>query len=223
MYKIGEMVVVLPTTERGAYVGEVEGITKNTVFDSEAGTTKEIFYFINGVIYYAESELTSTGEHLTIDGEETTLTNIGLVDGEYQLTFDNEFTILAEQLYCDEDGLHVYNGESEAEAEAESGEFIDSDEFNLGFMLGYLEAVEDAYDYIHTDGCVWDKAINDIDGICCIYDLIRERRDKLTEFYNRVIELKNQSVADTEQTEQKPELTLDEIREKLGYDFTLVD
>lgn len=220
MYKIGEMVVVLPTEGNVKYVGEVEGVKKVTLYDTETGVSHELRYLINGE-EVEETDLVSTGEYLIVNGAEVVLTNIGLVDGEYQLTFDNEFTILAEQLYCDEDGLHIYNGESESEAEVENNEFIDSDEFNLGFMLGYLEAVEDSNDYIHTDDCIWDKAINDIDGVCCMYDLIVERRDKLTEFYNKVIELKNLA-ADTD-TDVKPELTLDEIKEKLGYDFNLVD
>lgn len=211
MYKIGEMVVALPTTERSAYVGEIDGVQRRTVFDTEKGVIRELRYLIN-FHDFAEAELASTGEHLTIDGEETTLTNIGFVDGEYQLTFDNEFTILAEQLYCDEDGLHIYNGEPEAEGES------DYDDCSLAFMLGYLEAVEDCNDYMGANDSLWDEALAKIDGVGTVHRLLKNHRDKLTEFYNRVIELKNLADADV-----KPELTLDEIKEKLGYDFNLVD
>jgi len=213
MYKIGEMVVVLPTTGRPTYVGEIRGLEKAMVFDTETGMHYEFHYLVN-YDEFAENEIASTSEHLTIDGTEVVLTNIGLVDGEYQLTFDNEFTIFAEQLYCDEGGLHIYNGESEAETES------DEDEFNLGFMLGYLDAVEDANEYINSDDdSLWDAIIYDM-GMDNndLSPLLTRHRNRLTEFYNRIIEVKNSSVAD-----EKPELTLDEIREKLGYDFTLVD
>ena len=216
MYKIGEMVVVLPTEETLAFVGEIEGIQKTAVFDTETGTTKELIYLVNH-LYYTEGELVSTGEKLVIDGADVTLTNIGFVDGECQLTFDNEFTILVEQLYCDEDGLHIYNGEHEAEEKSYD------DDWSLAFMFGYLEAVEDANDYINKDDCLWDKALASIDGVANILHLISNHRDKLIEFFNTVMELKNLADTDTEQTDMKPELTLDEIKEKLGYDFNLVD
>lgn len=211
MYKIGEMVVVLPTEESFAFVGEIEGIEWNTVFDLETGVKRELVYLVNH-LYYTENELASTGEKLVIDGADVTLTNIGFVDGECQLTFDNEFTIVVEQLYCDEDGLHIYNGESEAEEEN------DDDDYNLAFMLGYLEAVEDSDVYMSANNGLWDKALAEIDGVGTVHRLLKNHRDKLTEFYNRVIELKNLADADA-----KPELTLDEIKEKLGYDFNLVD
>ena len=211
MYKIGEMVVVLPTEESFAFVGEIEGIEWNTVFDLETGVKRELVYLVNH-LYYTENELASTGEKLVIGGADVTLTNIGFVDGECQLTFDNEFTIVVEQLYCDEDGLHIYNGESEAEEEN------DDDDYNLAFMLGYLEAVEDSDVYMSANNGLWDKALAEIDGVGTVHRLLKNHRDKLTEFYNRVIELKNLADADV-----KPELTLDEIKEKLGYDFNLVD
>lgn len=211
MYKIGEMVVVLPTEESPAFAGEIDGIEWNTVFDLETGVKRELVYLVNH-LYYTENELASTGEKLVIGGADVTLTNIGFVDGECQLTFDNEFTIVVEQLYCDEDGLHIYNGESEAEEEN------DDDDYNLAFMLGYLEAVEDSDVYMSANNGLWDKALAEIDGVGTVHRLLKNHRDKLTEFYNRVIELKNLADADA-----KPELTLDEIKEKLGYDFNLVD
>ncbi len=216
MYKIGEMVVALPTEERATYVGEIEGVKKVTLFDTETGMSRELRYLIN-FYEFAEEDLISTGEKLVIDGAEVTLTNIGLVDGEYQLTFDNEFTILAERLYCDEDGLHIYNGESETVEESYD------DDCNLAFMLGYLEAVEDATDYMYRNiydkgECLWMKAIHSISDSGDMLHFMTCNRDKLTEFYNRVIELKNLADSDA-----KPELTLDEIKEKLGYDFNLVD
>jgi hypothetical protein len=217
--------------EKNGAVGVVDGYTKRFAWVNGKKFDANL-YSVNGNTY-DRADLAieeDVVEFVDVDGDPFNRV-IEAIDTDHEtVLFDDiKNPVKAKEIYycniCD--GIHIFGIDDGAvlapNVDKDSDENKDDTDFSLSFMFGYLEAVEDVNDYIHTDNCLWDKAIDSIDGVDSIFSLVKERRDKLVEFYNKVMELKNLAESDTEQTDEKPELTLDEIREKLGYDFTLVD
>lgn len=227
---IGTKVFIMPNEkEKNGAVGVIDGYTKRRTWINSKRIDSNVYY-VNGKTY-ARAELAIEEDMLEFvdDGDESFGRILKAIDTDHEtISFMGiEKPVKANEIYyCDIcHGMHIFgvdDGEAVNSTDEETRSEDDTD-FSLSFMFGYLEAVEDVNDYIHTDNCLWDKAIDSIDGVDSIFSLVRERRDKLVEFYNKVMELKNLAESDTEQTDVKPELTLDEIKEKLGYDFNLVD
>lgn len=224
---IGTKVFIIPNEmEKNGAVGVVDGYIKKFVWVNGKKTDSSL-YSVNGNTC-ARADLAieeDVLEFANADSGESIYRTVEVIDTDHETVLFKNFEkpIKANEIYyCDICGeMHIFgidDGSVVSNVDEESNEDEDSDEFNLAFMLGYLEAVEDSDVYMSANDSLWDKALAEIDGVGTVHRLLKNHRDKLTEFYNRVIELKN--LADTD---VKPELTLDEIKEKLGYDFTLVD
>lgn len=228
---IGTKVFIIPNEmEKNGAVGVVDGFIKKFAWVNGKKIDSSL-YSVNGNTY-ARADLAIVEDMLEFanaDSGKSIYRTVEAIDTDHETVLFKNFEkpIKANEVYyCDICGeMHIFgidDGSVVPNVDEENDE--DNDEFNLGFMLGYLEAVEDANDYINSDvECLWDKALASVEGAGNLLHLFTYHRDKLTEFYNKVIELKNIEDADTEQTDVKPELTLDEIKEKLGYDFNLVD
>lgn len=162
--------------------------------------------------YYA-SDLKGVGDELAGD-----IIDEICEDGRYFVTDNgNKWVLYVDDLYYCEDCNEVHNSLDSAEMIKPYEEPTEEKESDM-FMVGYLECLSDIADWFECDDDDKDtiiyKALHDIGiGVNYISDL--EKKD-YSRFYSLVMKYK-------EQAKNKPKLTLADIKEKLGYDFELVD
>ena len=202
----GQLVIVIPNRIRkNEFVGKIEKL--------EEYLTKlcsEDVYLIEriggGKINCYASDLKGVGDKLADD-----IIDEICEDGRYFVT-DNgdEWVLYTDELYYCKDCDEVHNNLISAE-KISSTEEKETDMF----MVGYLECLSDVKDWFFDNDeniTVIANALHDI-GIDFLTKL---RTEDYSRFYSLVMKYK-------EQEKKKPKLTLAEIKEKLGYDFDLVD
>lgn len=129
-----------------------------------------------------------------IDEEEFIIESIGVDSIDVLSSDETRYTVpLGKIEWCNLCGdFHVY---------------LDDDNNDVDeYTSGYTDAIRDIVKYLNNEESIITTTLEKI-GICYVSDLCTD--EEIAEFVSK-------------RFEKKPQLTLDEIKEKLGYDFDLV-
>ena len=223
-YSVGQLVIVVPNQIReNGFVGKVEKLEKSLT--DFCGKNVYLVKRIDGSkINYYESDLRGVGDELADD-----IIDEICEDGKYFVTdMGNKWVLYIDDLYYCKNCNEVQNSLDSAEkisyvedkivGEPKFYEPTEEKEVDM-FMVGYLECLNDIVDWLVNFGIDDDnndsfiyKALRDM-NICYLANL---KKEDYSRFYSLVMKYK-------EEQAKKPKLTLADIKEKLGYDFELVD
>lgn len=215
----GQLVIVLPNQIReDGFVGKVEKFEEHLT----KLCNKDVYlveHIGGGKTNCYASDLRGVGDELSDD-----IIDEICEDGRYYVTDNGDKWVLyVDDLYYCKDCNEVHNSLDSAEkipyvkgriiGEPKFYEPTEEEEPDM-FMVGYLECFNDIKDWFGDDennSTVIANALHDM-GIGFLSAL--EEKD-YSHFYSLVMKYKEQA--------KKPKLTLADIKEKLGYDFDLVD
>ena len=217
-FNAGQLVIVVPNVYReDGYVGRVEKLEENitSICGRDVYTVKHIN---DGTKHnYYEEDLRKAGDELADD-----IIDEIFEDGTYYVTdMGQKWMLSVDDLYYCKDCYEIHNSLYSAKF-YEPTEPTDTEEKEADmFMVGYLECLKDLIEYqdaltnfngVEVKDTSVKKALNKMNKSRYVY----LKDSDFAVYYSTIMKIK-------EETKNKPKLTLADIKEKLGYDFDLVD
>ena len=203
MVEVGEYVVVLPTKHKEAYITEVVNVRKESLMFNGNSYRCTIIITKDGLAYGKDEVLALNDSiHLfdkTGSPVEYTLTAINFERNYIKL---NDMVVFIENF--------VYNNETELiEFTAESA--LKADDYKKGWIDCFREIHSYLIDASYES--IIDKVTDELNISISSLELKEDDFERIFNKRNEIIERKNEIM---------PQLTLEEVKERLGYDFELI-
>ena len=203
MIEVGEYVVVLPTKHKEAYIAEVVNVRKESIMFNGDSYRCTIIITKDGLAY-GKDEVLALNDTIHLFDEtgnpvSYTLTAINLERNYIKL---NDMVVFIENF--------VYNNETELiEFTAESA--LKDDDYKKGWIDCFREIHSYLIDASYES--IIDKVTDELNISISSLELKEDDFERIFNKRNEIIERNNEIM---------PQLTLDEIKERLGYDFELI-
>lgn len=204
MVEVGEYVVVLPTHFKEAYIAEVVNVRKEPLWTYRGATYHSTLIITNDGLAYGTDEVLALGDSIHLFDEAGnpvayTLTAINLERNYIKL---NDMVIFIENF--------VYNDKTELiEFTAES--VLKDDDYKKGWIDCFKEIHSYLIDASYES--IIDKVTDELNISISSRELNEDDFERIFNKRNEIIKRNNEIM---------PQLTLEEIKERLGYDFELI-
>lgn len=204
MVEVGEYVVILPTHFKEAYIAEVVNVRKEKLFTFGGASYRTTIIITKDGLAYGKDEVLALNDSIHLFDEAGnpvayTLTAINLERNYIKL---NDMVVFIENF--------VYNDKTELIEFTAENVLKDDD-----YKKGWIDCFKEIHSYLTDDSykSLMDKITDELNISISSLELNEDDFERIFNKRNEIIERNNEIM---------PQLTLEEIKERLGYDFELI-